>query len=139
MDELEWVDSVGIEETDFDFSVYNDPANFFINYRLERDALRADMVDQVEKMIAQGTSAEAIAEASAERDKIFDLAEKELTLESLIKTKGFEEAVVIADSDKVSVIVKSEDSLDRAQVLNIIHLVREQLNVPGNQVFVSYR
>lgn len=137
--EEDWEPDLGMEESDFDFTMEHDPLDFFINYRLERDALRAEMLDQVERMIANGSSAEVIAEASAQRDKIFELADKELTIESLLKTEGYEEAVVIADTDKVSVIVKAEDSLDKEKVLSIIHLVRDQLNIPGNQIFVSYR
>lgn len=139
IDDTDWVDSVGTTESEFDFTTYNDESNFFINYRLEREALRAEMIDQYAEVIASGETAEAIADASAKRDKIYDMADKELTLESLIRTEGFKEAVVIADTDKVSVIVKSEDSLERQQVLSIIHMVRNNLAVAGNQVFVSYR
>jgi stage III sporulation protein AH len=113
--------------------------NFFLSYRLERDTLRARMLDQYEEVISSDATAQVIADAKGRMDQLHTMSEAETTLESLIMAEGYEEAVVIAGEDKVDVVVKSGDALPKEKVLSIIHLVRDQLNVPGNQVYVSYR
>jgi stage III sporulation protein AH len=131
-----WLESLG--ESDISTSFSNEDMNIFLSYREERDIARAQLTDEYEQMMSSDATAQVIAEYKAKLDKIEHLAEAELTLESLIKAEGFEEAVVVADLDRVSVVVKS-DTLERKQVLSIINLVKQQLHVAGNQVRVSYK
>jgi len=130
----------GLSEENISTSITNADKDFFISYRMDREAQRAQQLDHYEQLMNSAeATAQTIAEANSKMNKIADLAERELTLESLIRDKGFEEAVVIADLDRVNVIVKSEDALEKKQVVDIIQLVKEHLDVAGTQVKVSYR
>ncbi|WP_025026199.1 SpoIIIAH-like family protein [Caldalkalibacillus mannanilyticus] len=134
------LDLQGIGETDISTSFSNADTNFFMSYRMERDTQRAQLMDEYEQMMnSTEATAQTIAEANNKMNTIADLAEAELTLESLIRAEGFEEAVVIADLDRVNVVVKSDGALEKSQALGIIKIVKEHLNVAGNQVKVSYR
>lgn len=134
-----WLETIG--EIDMDLTSFSgmEQGGFFHAYRLEREVLQAKQLDEFQKIVSSDTSAEAIAQAQNNIERIYDLAEAEMTLESLIEAEGYEEAVVIADADKVNVIVKSEDALEKKQVIDIIHLVSNHLNMSGNQVTVNFR
>jgi stage III sporulation protein AH len=137
MDENSWMN--GLEDVSSDMTVESmNDTDYFLSYRMERQTLRDQMLAHYNEIVSSSeATAQAIAEAKGQMDEIYEMAETEVTLESLLKTEGYEEAVVVADADRVNVVVKS-DSLDKQQVLNIIHLVRNQLpNVSGNQVIVS--
>jgi stage III sporulation protein AH len=131
------MDALGEIDSDFNLAPSSD-MDFFLSYKFERDTLRAQQLDQYSRMISSEVTAQKVAEVKGKLDEIHELAEAELTLESLLKSEGFEEAVVIADLDRVNVVVRS-DSLERQQVLNIIHLVRNHFDVAGNQVVVDFR
>jgi stage III sporulation protein AH len=131
------MDALGDIDSDFNLTPSSD-MDFFLSYKFERDTLRAQQLDQYSRMISSEVTAQKVAEVKGKLDEIHELAEAELTLESLLKSEGFEEAVVIADLDRVNVVVRS-DSLERQQVLNIIHLVRNHFDVAGNQVVVDFR
>lgn len=137
LEEDHLMDALGPIDSDFNVSSTNN-MDFFLSYKFERDTLRAQKLDQYSRMISSDVSAQEVAEVKGKLDEIHDIAEAELTLESLLKNEGFEEAVVIADVDRVNVVVRS-DALERQQVLNIIHLVRNHFDVAGNQVVVDFR
>lgn len=62
--------------------------------------------------------------------KLTETANKEQVLESLIKAKGYEDALVQADGDEVVVTVKSKKH-DKAAANEIVKLVNQELgNTP---------
>jgi stage III sporulation protein AH len=137
MEDNSWVN--GLEDVSSDMSVESiSDSDYFLSFRHERQTLRDQTMAHYQDILSSSdATTEAIAEAKGKMDQIHEMAEAEMTLESLLKTEGYEEAVVVADADLVNVVVKS-DSLNKQQVLDIIHLVRNQLpNVSGNQVIVS--
>jgi stage III sporulation protein AH len=138
MEQDNFLNTLGDVNSDMDMSVESmTDDDYFLSYRMEREATRAEMIEHYSEIISSDATAQAIAEAVGKQNEIWERAEAEMTLEELLKTEGYEEAVVVADADRVNVVVKS-DTLDRRQVLNIIHLVRNHLpHVNGNQVIVS--
>jgi stage III sporulation protein AH len=136
-EENSWVN--GLDDVDSDMIVESmGNSDYFLSFRHERQTLREQTMAHYQEIVSSSeATTQAIADAKGKMDEIHQMAEAEMTLESLIKTEGYEEAIVIADADQVNVVVKS-DSLNKQQVLAIIHLVRRQLpNVSGNQVIVS--
>lgn len=136
----EWESTVADLESDLSTVGLEDGMNFFLSYKIEREAMREQQIEEYSKMMSSSeASTQAIAQAKAQMDQLYEVAEAEATLETLIKAEGYKEAVVIAGQEGVDVVVKSENALERKQVLDIIHLVRDKLNVAGIQVQVSYR
>ena len=92
------------------------------NYQkvLETDNLGAD-----EKTLAQ----EEIKDINDEKNAI-------MIAENLIKTKGFEDAILFVNNGNVSVIVKAE-SLEENQVAQIQNIVTRELNVQVTKINVS--
>lgn len=137
LDENSWAD--GLDDVSSDMTVESmSDSDYFLSYRMERQTMREQMLSHYQEIVGSSeASTEAIADARGKMNEIHEMAETEMTLESLLKTEGYEEAIVVADVDQVNVVVKS-DSLNKQQALDIIHLVRSQLpNISGNQVFVS--
>jgi stage III sporulation protein AH len=100
----------------------------------EFEALRLDLEDKRSELKEQLTQITASTDLSPEEiskayDQIKELSAieaKEAMLETLIKTKGYDDALVRADGNKVRVTVKSKDSSASA-ANEIIQLVREEI------------
>lgn len=59
-------------------------------------------------------------------DQLSELAEKEAVIETLIKSKGYEDALVRADGSEVNITVKTEKH-SKAKANEIIQLVKKEL------------
>lgn len=102
---------------------------FFAEARMERDKARSRQKDEL-KVLAQaadGTVATSAGMHSLEAQEqllaIIRRAEAESTVETLVKQKGFEDALAyMSDTDNVDVIVKASSltSQDVAQISDIV-------------------
>ncbi|MFW5980153.1 MAG: SpoIIIAH-like family protein [Bacillota bacterium] len=83
--------------------------NFFIDYRLERDKARSEQLDIYREMINNPNTDKATKEEA--QKKIIELTarlEKEMKIESLIRARGYEDALAYIHEESVDVIVQSE-------------------------------
>ena len=97
-------------------------ANFFVSFRNDRETTREQEIAYLDAVITQGADADTLADAQQQKLAIVDSMEKELTIESLIKAKGFSDAAVTLHKGSVNVILAAETLSDEqvAQVLDII-------------------
>ncbi|MDO4572185.1 MAG: SpoIIIAH-like family protein [Clostridia bacterium] len=97
-------------------------ASFFESFRTEREDTRAKEILYLDTIIEQGADAETMADAQQQKLSIVDSMEKEMTIESLLKAKGFADAAVTLHDGSVNVILSAESLADEqvAQVLDII-------------------
>lgn len=87
-------------------------ANYFTEYRTEHTKTLNEQILQLDGIIADASQDSAAKEQALQAKlKLTDIVEKELYLESLIKAKGYENAVVMigTDSDNVTVVVEDDD------------------------------
>ncbi len=87
-------------------------ANYFTEYRTEHTKTLNEQILQLDGIIADASQDSAAKEQALQTKlKLTDIVEKELYLESLIKAKGYENAVVMigTDSDNVTVVVEDDD------------------------------
>lgn len=102
----------------------SDENNYFTATALSREQSRDEAID-VLKLVSENAEAseEARAEAAAKISKIAVDMQNEANIETLVKSKGFEECVAIISEDAVSVIVKAEtlQANDAAQILAIVY------------------
>lgn len=139
--ETDWVETIGEMEADFTVSEASDPQDFFISYRLDRERQRAEKFEEYQNMmVGPETNAQTAAELQAKIEEMWEQEEAEYTLENLIKQEGYEDALVMhTRGGGVNVMVRSDTDLEKKEVLNIIHLVRQHLDIPGNMVTVDVR
>lgn len=80
--------------------------NFFAEYRIERERVRGKQIELLREIINnQYTESKAREAASLKLVEISENLEKEMKAESLIKSKGFKECVVIANQENISVVI----------------------------------
>ncbi len=101
----------------------------FNSIRLERQIARDRLSEDYVAVIASvDASADVQSKALDNIESLRVLAQKEEMLETLIKTKGYEDVLVIAEGDEVKIIVKA-DELSREDAVKINLMAREQLGM----------
>ncbi|QGX65498.1 SpoIIIAH-like family protein [Bacillus sp. ms-22] len=99
----------------------------FTTYRLELEDKRSKQREEFNEIVS---SDDATAQEKSEAyDQMTALSEAEGTerqLETLIKTKGYKDALVSAEGDKVSITVRS-DKKSKSQAADIIDLVTKEM------------
>lgn len=145
-DDDQWIDTISqingeLDNVEFSLDEMGDSLDFFVAYRMKRDEQRAKKLETYQAMMNRpDATAQTVAEAQANIESLWDQEEAEYTLENLIKERGYPEALIIHNQNGgITVLVESEDGLDRKEVLDLIHLVREHTHVPGNMISVKYR
>ncbi len=114
-------------------------SSFFSAFRTDRASTREQTILELDAIISsEDTSLEAKTAAEEMKLKICANMQTEFDLEALIKAKGFSEAVVTVGSQNINVLV-SDDSLESAEVAQILTIVTEETGVaPGNVKITPY-
>ncbi|HAE91438.1 SpoIIIAH-like family protein [Tissierella praeacuta] len=111
-----------------------DRKNYFVEYRLSRDKLRASLIDRLDVITNNSNTAEDVRkEAQREIMKLGNNSEKELQIEGLIKGKGFEDAIVFL-TDKDIKIVVSTNELSEQDMVKILDIVKSETNYDNNNI-----
>lgn len=113
-------------------------ANYFSTYRSERTTTRSEELVQLDSVIAlYDESSEKYVEAVNLKMKIVEIMEKELVLETMIKSKGFSDAVVSigVDSENVNVFINSNE-LDIQTALQIYTCLTEEAAVDPLNIII---
>ena len=107
---------------------------FFSAYRSEREATRESEFLYLDAIISSETSSEA-AKTAAEEQKLglVERMEKEMQLESLVKAKGFEDAIVTMSDSGVNVVVGTAE-LTAEQAAQIYDIVRSETDLTAEDV-----
>ncbi|MDB0440591.1 SpoIIIAH-like family protein [Clostridioides difficile] len=104
-------------------------ASYILDMKMNREKQRNELVQDLNEMINNpSTTDESRKEASNMKLNIVKTQEKELQIENLLSTKGYEEALVYISDSKVNVVV-NEAKLDKKDAAKIFDLVAEQANV----------
>ena len=109
---------------------------FFSTYRTSRETARAEEMSYLEAIIASEISTEeAKAIAETMKQDLLNNIEAELVIESLIKAKGFEDAVVTMSTNNVNVIVNKSE-LEKEEVAQILNVILEETDYTASEVVV---
>ncbi|NLJ72722.1 MAG: SpoIIIAH-like family protein [Syntrophomonadaceae bacterium] len=85
-------------------------ANFFADYRMERERLRGRQLELLKNIINNEATEEKARTAAA--IKIVDITtdmEKEIQAENIIKSKGYIDCVIIMQAETSTIIVQSDN------------------------------
>jgi stage III sporulation protein AH len=96
--------------------------NFFVDYMTERDKTRSDEVKYLDSIINdKKTDAATLKTAQQQKADIALAMEKELSIESLLKAKGFDKVAAVYQPGSVNIIVGKGELTDAevAQILDI--------------------
>ena len=113
-------------------------SNYFTTFRSERTTTRSEELVQLDSVIAlYEEGSEKYQEAVDLKLKIVEIMENELLLETLIKSRGFSDAVVSIgmDSDNVNVFVNSNE-LDYNTALAIYTMLKDEVGVAPGSIII---
>ena len=108
-------------------------ASYFASYRNSREMLRDQQLLSLDAIIADSNSSEN-AKVSAENKKlqIYDVMNKELVIENLIKGKGFNDCVITINDGKVTAVVQATN-IDDVQAGMIYDVIKTELKLNTNK------
>ena len=110
--------------------------NFFASYREERDTVRTQELAYLDAIVAQGADAETIADAQQQKLELVNAMETELTVENLVRAKGFSDVIVSIHKGNVNVVVGA-DTLNDEQVAQILDIVLRETGKSAENVKIS--
>lgn len=119
--------TLGIETT-------GDGTDYFETFRQERDGVREKELGYLEETIATAASDdESLADAQEAKLTLIGNMEKEFTMESLIKAKGFADAAVMFRQGSVDVVVAAAE-LKPEQVAQILNIVIDETGLRADNI-----
>lgn len=111
---------------EIDKEVANLNRNYFVEQRLSRDKLRANLIDRLTSIVNNDQTNDSMrTEAQEEIINIGRISETELQIEGLVKSKGFDEALVLLTDEDIKVIVSVEE-LTETEMVKILDIVRSE-------------
>lgn len=117
--------------------VKNEEADYFAVFRQDREDVRNKELEYLEDIILNSyTDTETLADAQQQKMAIVDHMEKEFTIESQIKAKGFSDAAVTYRQGAVNVVIQSE-SLTQEQVAQVLDIVQRETEASAENVKIS--
>lgn len=106
--------------------VANLSRSYFVEQRLSRDKLRANLIDRLVNIVDNEQTNDTMrTEAQEEIINIGKISETELQIEGLVKSKGFDEALVLLTDKDIKVIV-SVNELSETEMIKILDIVRSE-------------
>ena len=127
VDNISAVDSSGNELSDA----------YFVSAKLERDRTYGEQVEIQENILYNEKSDENMKKIAQEQiNHISNNLTKEMSIETLLKAKGFDDSIAIINEDNVNVIVKSMEELDIAQVAQIQNVVMRESGARAENIHI---
>lgn len=113
--------------------------DFFAEHRLEREKQRSMQVELLREIINNNnTNSEVRSQAQQNWLSLTALMEQELTVEKLVMSKGFDDAILVFNQDTANIIIRSS-GLTPAEALQVLELVSTSLGVDIGKVRVIER
>ena len=110
--------------------------NFFAAYRDERDSVRTQELAYLDAIVAQGADTETLSDAQKQKMELVNAMETELTVENLVRAKGFSDVIVSIHKGNISVVVGAE-TLNDEQVAQILDIVLRETGKSAENVKIS--
>lgn len=117
--------------------VMKEGSGFFVEYRLERERSRGHQIEIAREIINNANSDPDIRKKAQEQLYVISSnLQKELEVESLIRAKGYRDAVVFLEGKTVTVVIQSKD-MNQEDAIKITDLVSRSTQVnPQNIVII---
>ena len=128
----------GARSTEVNGGSGSTPVNYFTTYRAERSTTRSEEFIQLDSVIsAYSPDSAEYLEAVAEKQKMVEIMEDELVMESIVKSLGFSDAVVAIgnDSGNINVFVNTSE-LTSENILKIRYAIETEQKVRDGKVVI---
>lgn len=115
--------SANLPEHENSASVSASSATFFADFRSDRERVRNKELENLNSLIEnESTEKEVLARAQEQKMEVASAMEKESTIEGLLKSNGFSDAVVTIRKGSINVVVDEKEINEQkaAQILDIV-------------------
>lgn len=110
---------------------------YFVSAKLERDRTYGEQIEIQENILYNEKSDENMKKIAQEQiNHISNNLNKEMSIETLLKAKGFDDTVAIINDDSVNVVVKAMEELDVAQVAQIQNIAMREAGVRAENIHI---
>lgn len=135
-EELTFIELEDVEQVigDNDLSSNVNVEEMFDTIRLQRQDSRGKLNDEYKSVIASTeTEPEIQVEALEKIESLQVMSQKEELIETMIRAKGYEDALVMTDENQVNIYVKTAD-LSKEQAVELNQLAYEHLQIENIRV-----
>ena len=109
---------------------------FFNSHRSNRETARAEEFSYLDAIIKSESASQSVKTSAEQKQvELLGFIEKELVLESIIKAKGFDDAVVTMSTNNLNVIVNKAE-LTAQDVAQIVGAMLNETDYARNQIYV---
>ncbi len=126
-------------ENNTENNIYNNQVNdnYFEETKIQRDRMYSEMTETYQKLIdSEETPVDQKSIAVQEISNITKIKNGIMISENLIKNKSFENVVILVNSGKVNVVVKSQKLLPE-QISQIQNIVERELEIQVSNISIS--
>lgn len=117
--------------------VANTNNDYFISSKMERENMYSQAIESYQKIIENpNCSAIERNDANERINEINQIKNSIMIIENLIKTKGFEDCVVLVNSNSINVIVKKQELL-KEDIAKIQNIVARELSAKIENIHIS--
>jgi len=110
--------------------------SYFIESRLERDKKRSAMVSNLDSIINNQNTSEAIRNQAVNMKlNTITSTEKEVFIENMVMAKGFTDVIVYLSDQSVNIVVSSEN-LTEKDVAKIVDIVRRETDISMDNIII---
>lgn len=112
--------------------------DYYTQTRLDRQTMYSQMLDAYQKILEnEKIPADQKSVAANEIKNINDRINAISIIENLIKTKGFEDVVLLINDNNINVVIKQKDKLSDEQVAQITNIVSRELNAEIEDIHIT--
>ena len=111
--------------------------NYFADSKLQRESMYSGMIESYQKMLDSttiGTEQKAIAQN--EITKINNTKNAIMIAENLIKTKGFEDVLILVNDASINVVIKAE-KLEINEIAQIQNIIAREMNAKIENIHIT--
>ena len=110
---------------------------YFVSAKLERDRTYGEQIEIQENILYNEKSDDKMKKVAQEQiNHISNNLNKEMSIETLLKAKGFDDTVAIINDDSVNVVVKSMEELGIAEVAQIQNIVMRESGASAENIHI---
>lgn len=110
---------------------------YFVSAKLERDKTYGEKIEVQENILYNEKSDESMKKTAQEEiNCISDNLTKEMSIETLLKAKGFEDTIALINEPNVNVVVKATEELNVAQVAQIQNIVMREAGAKPEDIHI---
>lgn len=127
-------DLVSSRDENIGEAIEKDGDNYFVDFRLSRDKIRAESIDRLDEIISNElTEKSTRTEAQEEVMNISKITEKELQIEGLIQSKGFNDALVFMTKEDIKIVVSASE-LNEQDMVKILDIVKSETDLEMEKI-----